>query len=542
MAPPAPLKKTTKTPIKKSKPERPITPPSSRVTKTQYFPKKTLKQDETAPVKNASSKVSKIYQNDASKRLKIKPQISRTSSKENQEVRIKKTKTPNREMKGNEDSSISERSATFTKSGTTSIKTNKNQDKPGKSGIFKIHNQEISEASSIIERPRTATLRKGSIVNKNIAGPEVPKEPNTASKEEEEEVYEDDFESYESDFEEYDSSDTSSQVSEISTGSTSSESEAENVPKRTNSSDEEKKLDSGNFELPEAKHKQILDEIKEATGENNQKPDSLSDEGFEEAKSLQFVNFLGAQKKQQRRKSAEMRRKRGEEILSMIKLDLVNFTLLDMKPVPYEEFIRNYGCRNTVQEAVQTGDDDIDEEIQTDTIELRQKWTQFPAVLPKFDRTNDVNWATYKNCYLGSGGEDPDINFEPNFDQHRLEKFVSKTVDLILNIQAEENELLNAPNCKSNIPFSQGYILFQTHSSDVIKNRKIRDIDWKNNKILIVHGENTNIERRDGRNIISIWNLSNIAQPETYLCVFGEITCCTFGDSCDTIFSGLDEG
>ncbi|RZC34717.1 hypothetical protein BDFB_005703, partial [Asbolus verrucosus] len=201
------------------------------------------------------------------------------------------------------------------------------------------------------ERPRTATLRKGSIVNNNIVGPDVPKPklPITIKKpvDETPDEYEDDFDSYESDFEEYNSSDSVTNISSDTLSGETSDSELLEQPsasKRVSSAgtDDEKKLDSGNYELPDSRHRQILDNIKESIEKENANLNqdqnnrsnlgSLSDEGFEDAKSLQFINFLGAQKKCQHRKSLELKRKRGEEILSMIRLDHYSFTLFDLAP------------------------------------------------------------------------------------------------------------------------------------------------------------------------------------------------------------------
>lgn len=42
-------------------------------------------------------------------------------------------------------------------------------------------------------------------------------------------------------------------------------------------------------------------------------------------------------------------RNRGEELLEMIKLDFMEWSLLECSPIPYDEFIRNYGKLNTQQ-------------------------------------------------------------------------------------------------------------------------------------------------------------------------------------------------
>lgn len=42
-------------------------------------------------------------------------------------------------------------------------------------------------------------------------------------------------------------------------------------------------------------------------------------------------------------------RSRGDELLEMIKLDFMEWSVLECSPIPYDEFIRNYGKLNTQQ-------------------------------------------------------------------------------------------------------------------------------------------------------------------------------------------------
>jgi hypothetical protein len=42
-------------------------------------------------------------------------------------------------------------------------------------------------------------------------------------------------------------------------------------------------------------------------------------------------------------------KKRGEQLLGMIRLDAVSFALLELAPVPYEVYMKTYGCSNTLQ-------------------------------------------------------------------------------------------------------------------------------------------------------------------------------------------------
>lgn len=64
----------------------------------------------------------------------------------------------------------------------------------------------------------------------------------------------------------------------------------------------------------------------------------------------------------------------------MIKLDTVQISLLECKPIPYEDFVKIFGKINARQIAVQTKEDNLNVEIQTDDVKVENKWTQHPII------------------------------------------------------------------------------------------------------------------------------------------------------------------
>lgn len=419
---------------------------------------------------------------------------------------------------------------------------------------LKPNRESSSESISTSERPRTSTLRKGSIVNENIAGPEVPKKQSPVEKtqEEEEVKYEDDFDSYESDFENVSSSDsTVHNLSEISTESTSSEEEPSSKATPSAGKETERKLDSGNFDMKEEKMKREFSNLQDLVEMENLKlrrPESnirsnltsLSDEGFEEAKSLQFLNFVSAKKRNDRRKSMEIRKKRGEELLNMIKLDCVNFTVLNLPPVPYDEFIKTYGNSNSLQIGVQTGEENIDEEIQTENIETKEKWIQMP---PNFSKEST---SSYKFERLGVGPpSDPftiedDSYLEPHYSQYKLEKFLSNTGSLILDILKEKKTQPTKNNTGN--PFSEAIINLKP-PSEFSAQRKIVMVvfNQKNPSVFLsVHVEEVEGDRCS-RSMVYLWNINEVL-PELYLVCYGKLRSCCFGKDSRTIFGGLQDG
>nr|CAH7734448.1 unnamed protein product [Callosobruchus chinensis] len=632
---------------------------SSKVSKDKFFPdSKTMisnalrasdtevpKSSRTKPKIKVESQTMKPKTNSDRSSQKVTGVASKNNITDTKSVSHISSRRDEKEVKG-KTSSSSMRSKT---KNATTLKNKSLESVSSRNEVKSFTNVESgardsSDYSTTSERPGTATLRKGSLVNTNIVGPEVPEElvpklvkehsmllkPFEFSKASKSKVttkskakaessdsirtskaepktsstssrhnsrnntklktdltegstisesnlkpplscaksdspddydYEDDFNSYESDFEKYSSSSTDLNVDDITGGDTSSISSSEShlsdplelksATKRVSSAvtEEDKKMDSGHYDMPDYKHKQILDNIKESVEKENANLDvqrnnaaSLSDEGFEDQKSLQFINFLDAQKKTIRRRSMEIRRKRGEDILSMIKLDSFSYTLFDLRPVPYEVFMKNYGRSNTVQSATQTGDDNIDEEIQTDKIALSSKWTQIPVCFSKLNPDDPSFWRIYKNEYLGVGsehdGESNSVNKMCN--EHYLNKFLMSAGTLVTKV-LEERSSDNLSNLKKNsrdLPFSDGYISFNT-TNVILRGSSVDHVSFScdnNRKFATVH-------TRKDKNLyaIAIWRAYS-EDPELVLESYSAISSCSIDFTSRFVYGGLHNG
>lgn len=63
----------------------------------------------------------------------------------------------------------------------------------------------------------------------------------------------------------------------------------------------------------------------------------------------------------------------------MIELDVVTFDLFELRPLSeYELYMRSFGLSGTRQVGTQTGEDTAEVEIQTEVIEGKEKWVQWP--------------------------------------------------------------------------------------------------------------------------------------------------------------------
>ncbi|XP_066259273.1 cytoplasmic dynein 2 intermediate chain 1 [Euwallacea similis] len=510
------------------------TPSSNRVQKTQYFPSKNL-------YSNALKSMEKTGKNFSVSDKKKSPSLVK---KPTSTVSLKTTN--NRKPK---EGPISSKS---------SIKS-----------ITKTRDSSPETTSSSLGRPRTATLRKGSIVNANIVGPDAGT-PQSLSMNESvnnpEETYEEDFESYESDFEAAtSSSDETNSGLLISGASGSMSTSSENIEgqpgitsiaKRLSSAEsDERKLDSGTFELTDFKHRQILKYIEDTVKKEDPIMElqqekcahhSLSDEGFEDQKSLQFINFADAKKKCEKRRASAARKKRGEELLSMIKLDAMNFTIFDSPSVPYEDYIINYGRGCAVQASVQTGEDNISEEVQTENVEVREMWTQMPARFSNFNLNVKGFWNQYKYELKGVGESKSVEDLQLDTNEGHLESFLKHSANLVMEILSEERfkQLETFHQNKTELPFSRGYLELNT-SGGLLKDTTLQtmSVHPRNiGKILTVHSNN-NINFDPVKSLVCIWNLSNLDTPSKTLVSFGEVSCATFClDGDNSIIAGQNDG
>ena len=68
-----------------------------------------------------------------------------------------------------------------------------------------------------------------------------------------------------------------------------------------------------------------------------------------------------------------------QELLSLIELDIVSFTMFDLPPLSeYDLYVKKFGSNVSRQMAVQTGEDNLEQETQTDSIRMSSIWTQWP--------------------------------------------------------------------------------------------------------------------------------------------------------------------
>ncbi|XP_067686428.1 cytoplasmic dynein 2 intermediate chain 1-like isoform X2 [Haliotis asinina] len=254
-----------------------------------------------------------------------------------------------------------------------------------------------------------------------------------------------------------------------------------------------------------------------------------------------FIDFVSAKQVALNATTASRTRKRGTDLQKMIELDIARYDMFDLPPVrEYEMYIRSFGRSNTKQAYIQTNEDNIDRDIQTDDIDAKEKWTQHPS--------EDL---------LGVGGDgiDPEAaNDNQIISRHgdtvKLAKFVEKigqTVGFLLDEERDGGDRHNLDNTKSNVGFSDGFT--QLGGLKFVGGRHVTQACFCPNQphmLLTVFSNSAEPSPDnpvDSHGLACVWNINDLTYPHRILCCEAPPTCCCFSPSKAVLaFCGMGDG
>uniref|UniRef100_A0A3P9ATB6 Dynein 2 intermediate chain 1 n=1 Tax=Maylandia zebra TaxID=106582 RepID=A0A3P9ATB6_9CICH len=255
-----------------------------------------------------------------------------------------------------------------------------------------------------------------------------------------------------------------------------------------------------------------------------------------------FIDFVAAKQREVSKKVASKQKKRSTELLRLIDLDFsMTFSLLDLPPVnEYDMYIRNFGNANTKQAYVQCNEDNTDRDIQTEEIEMSEKWTQHPP--ERSGACGDPN--------LSKEARDKQRS-EMNYDSQRLASFLRSAsqvmVVLLEEDQAERKSLEKLSTQSDTLSFSDGSLQLITELP-FLYDRQISMLHFsqvQKHTMLSVHMPTTkpNAKHLDSCTIICIWNIWEPSRPQKILVYESEIQCCCFSPGKVTlVFAGTSVG
>ncbi|XP_050747040.1 cytoplasmic dynein 2 intermediate chain 1 isoform X1 [Gymnogyps californianus] len=339
--------------------------------------------------------------------------------------------------------------------------------------------------------------------------------------------YEDDFEDYEDDFDDEDKSGeergTEENLGEIPFSRTS---EIEEI---------QRAISAENDRICTSLPKKIENEKKEPIMERQYPSVRNSFCGI-------FMDFQMANQRQSSRSMASKQKKRSSELLPLIDLDFsVSLSLLDLPPVnEYDMYIRNFGKMNTKQAYVQCNEDNLERDIQTEEVEMLEKWTQHPG-----------------ESALVSGGpinsQDMSVNgpLTPKIDSQRLANFLRSACQVIA-VLLEEDQVATQPRWKlrsrqTSLSISDSCFQLNTNQP-FLHDRKISCLyvsQVQRQTLLSVHGlrEKAGVGLLNRKSIICVWNIWQPSSPQKVLIGDSEVICCCFSPSKTTlVFAGTIDG
>ncbi|KAJ8277578.1 hypothetical protein GJAV_G00076910 [Gymnothorax javanicus] len=398
----------------------------------------------------------------------------------------------------------------------------------GESGLF----DATSKAS--LERGRERTQSKETKDEKE----EVEPQKTSAEDQEDEDgaaEYEDDFEDYEDDFDEVDES---------------GKEEDDDGEKSAGGNEQE--------ELSPQKRREI-EEIRRAMNAENDRVRSSSQQrqAAEESERIKttadspqrkssqhgrFMDFVAAQHREVGKKIASKQKKRSMELLRLIDLDFsVTFPLLDLPPVnEYDMYIKSFGTTNTKQAYVQCNEDNTDKDIQTEEIEVDDKWTQHPA-------DGRMNSGGPK---LINGDSDESMA-KMNIDSKRLAEFLlsaSQVVAVLLEEdRAEMHSLRKLKSQAHSLSCCDGCLQLNT-KLPFLHGREVSMLCFspvQRQTLLSVHSPASQPSAvcLDSKTILCIWNIWEPSRPQKVLIYESQVLCCCFSPGKATlVFAGTAVG
>ncbi|XP_068233794.1 cytoplasmic dynein 2 intermediate chain 1-like [Palaemon carinicauda] len=419
-----------------------------------------------------------------------------------------------------------------------------------------------------------------------IKEPEV-EEPNVEEPGIEEDYYEDEFEDYESDFEndtgsgneDEDSSSSSTSTPASSSSPSSLSSSSEESDEETRDPDLEAVLQAmkkeNNFSYPlervytfddptqdERPLSPVIEEKKEVVQDTASKsapqPQEKPNTNVQRPKtSRTFVNFAVAKKRQEAAHAHSKMNSRGRILLSMIQLDTVSVDLLTLAPVSYEAYISSFGHSNRQQVNVQTNEDALSEEIQTEPIVTRNKWTQKPVHIT----IGEDNVLPGPEDYMGVGGDMGPLTFTGASSRtsgtSRLTSFLTSASQVMLALLEEELVWETAESNKSDssatsegLGFSQPPVTLGQNVQSLLEGRTTPFVKFcpnEPNLLLSGHGlhslgEESIEDFKDG-GLLCVWWVQEPSRPQHLLSCCSTPTAASFSPARPSlIIAGLEDG
>ncbi|XP_047482829.1 cytoplasmic dynein 2 intermediate chain 1-like isoform X1 [Penaeus chinensis] len=408
----------------------------------------------------------------------------------------------------------------------------------------------------------------------------------TQGDDEDDDDYEEDFEDYESDFEDDDGDEDEDDDDEMDDDSVDSEAEDDSADEDTEEDSDVGETDPNMAEVLKALQeenemkKRVQRTVVFDEPEVDEDPEPLPAQ-HEEPKiepvldtyptvkpaeapnqrpktSRSFVNFAVAKQKQTAAQLSSKMSTRGQKLLNMIQLDTVTVELLTLAPVSYEAYISSFGHSNRQQVSIQTNEDALSEEVQTDEILKRDKWTQKPVHISigkdeKLPGPED---------YLGVGGDLDPVTFTESSSSNtgRLTSFLTSASQVMLALLEEElvwelehtTKTNDVSTTSDGLGFSHPPIPMGSNVQSLLEGRPSPFVQFCESEPMMLlsgHGFRNVEEESEGEvklnesSLICVWWVQEPSRPQHLLSSRSVPTSATFSPGRPSlVLAGLEDG
>ncbi|XP_066930453.1 cytoplasmic dynein 2 intermediate chain 1-like isoform X4 [Clytia hemisphaerica] len=360
---------------------------------------------------------------------------------------------------------------------------------------------------------------------------------------------------YEDDFDDYEDDDFESDVEESEQESEQEENESEDeVENKEEDAEEENDVSSASENhsslqdgiVPQQSFLQLTQQEKagmqeSSSGSSSKKSKTKGTPKFEEKKAHGKINFVAASKKQMSDKVAQKTKKRGEELLGLVQLDVRSIDLFDMPPMTeYELYMKRFGSSDSRQMYTQTNEENFDQECQTDDIETETRWCQHSSDSKSAGTQKSSGDSTLENSNA----------FFNNTDSVRLNKFLLKASKVCLSLLEEIAAGIEQPRkhyveTRSNL--SEGYVSLGS-SEFLVLGRDVCDIKYspsQTNMLLTAHGTSNVVQKglKSSKGLLCVWNTNDPNKPTRLLvCESVPKSCCFGGVNTAYAIAGMEDG
>ncbi|XP_066930454.1 cytoplasmic dynein 2 intermediate chain 1-like isoform X5 [Clytia hemisphaerica] len=278
-----------------------------------------------------------------------------------------------------------------------------------------------------------------------------------------------------------------------------------------------------------------------SSGSSSKKSKTKGTPKFEEKKAHGKINFVAASKKQMSDKVAQKTKKRGEELLGLVQLDVRSIDLFDMPPMTeYELYMKRFGSSDSRQMYTQTNEENFDQECQTDDIETETRWCQHSSDSKSAGTQKSSGDSTLENSNA----------FFNNTDSVRLNKFLLKASKVCLSLLEEIAAGIEQPRkhyveTRSNL--SEGYVSLGS-SEFLVLGRDVCDIKYspsQTNMLLTAHGTSNVVQKglKSSKGLLCVWNTNDPNKPTRLLvCESVPKSCCFGGVNTAYAIAGMEDG